>query len=183
MILKYGSACSVCDKQNGLTVFVLLFLKVHLLYAKTREACWIHIAGQLEVSQEITSVKRPKCFSASVWHLTSAKMGWTSHLALHWTKQTVRTVCKCYLTLMCSAAQLGVHHPQVHVIVSKINCLWAGGPLLLGVRRWLTEYVLGSRMCEGAWVCVLCVCVSSDDVMSVCTFELFSYCVWGCVYE
>lgn len=146
---------------------------------KSCETCWIHIAEQLEVRQEIISTKRPKCFSDRAWHLTSAKMGWTSHLALHWTK-TVGTICKCYLTLMGSAAQFGVHHPQLHVIASKIYYLWAGGPLLLGVRRWLTECVLGSRRCKGAWVsfvaahtCVR-VCVSSDDVMSVCTFELFS---------
>lgn len=58
-------------------------------------------------------------------------------------KQTLRIICKCYLTLICSAALLGVRHPQVHVNMSKIYCRWAGGPLSPGVRGWLTEYVLG----------------------------------------
>ncbi len=61
--------------------------------------------------------------------------------------------CKCYLTLICSAALLGVRHPQVHVNMRKIYCLWAWGPFSPGVRGWLTEYVLGWSVC----VCV-CVC-------------------------
>ena len=94
-------------------------------------------------------------------------------------KQTVRIICKCYLTLICSAAQLGVRHPQVHVSIRKIYCLWARGPLCLWVRRWLTEYVLVLR----TYTCVCsCVCahafVTVNMSMRECVRESLCACCW-----